>query len=224
MNKPYIVCYMVMSLDGRIDCPMTEHLKGSEDYYPVLESLNCPFRISGRVTAEKEMAKPGRFEAKSAKRIGKTSFKKNADSSNYDVVCDSKGSLLWGKDNETPLLILTSEGVSEEYLDYLDGLGISWIAAGEKRIDLAKAMDILHSSFGAERVAVVGGGNINAAFLNAGLLDEIDIIVGAGVDGRASQVSVFDGLGDETPLHGLLLKEAKALPSGGAFLSYEVLN
>jgi 2,5-diamino-6-(ribosylamino)-4(3H)-pyrimidinone 5'-phosphate reductase len=224
MNKPYIVCYMVMSLDGRIDCPMTEHLKGAVDYYPVLESLNCPFRISGRVTAEKEMAKPGRFEAQSGKRIGKTSFKKNTDSSNYDVICDSKGSLLWGKENETPLLIITSEDASEEYLDYLDGLGISWIAAGEKRIDLVKAMEILCSSFGAERAAVVGGGNINAAFLDAGLLDEIDIIVGAGVDGRASRVSVFDGLGDETPLHGLSLKKARVLPSGGVLLSYEVLN
>ena len=36
MNKPYIICYMMSSVDGRIDCAMTEQLKGVEDYYETL--------------------------------------------------------------------------------------------------------------------------------------------------------------------------------------------
>ena len=28
MNKPYIVCHMMTSVDGRIDCAMTEQLPG----------------------------------------------------------------------------------------------------------------------------------------------------------------------------------------------------
>lgn len=36
MNKPYIICYMMSSVDGRIDCDMTEQLKGVEDYYETL--------------------------------------------------------------------------------------------------------------------------------------------------------------------------------------------
>lgn len=36
MNKPYIICHMMSSADGRIDCAMTEHLKGVEDYYETL--------------------------------------------------------------------------------------------------------------------------------------------------------------------------------------------
>ena len=28
MKKPYIVCHMMTSLDGRIDCAMTEQLPG----------------------------------------------------------------------------------------------------------------------------------------------------------------------------------------------------
>jgi len=28
MNKPYIVCHMMASVDGRIDCAMTEQLPG----------------------------------------------------------------------------------------------------------------------------------------------------------------------------------------------------
>lgn len=30
MKKPYIICHMMTSLDGRIDCAMTSKLKGVE--------------------------------------------------------------------------------------------------------------------------------------------------------------------------------------------------
>lgn len=39
MNKPYIVCYMMTSVDGRIDCDMVGRLAGVEDYYPLLDEL-----------------------------------------------------------------------------------------------------------------------------------------------------------------------------------------
>lgn len=59
MNKPYIICHMMTSVDGRIDCAMTSQLPGVEDYYKTLDALNLPTTVSGRVTAELEMAEPG---------------------------------------------------------------------------------------------------------------------------------------------------------------------
>lgn len=47
MNKPYIVCHMMTSVDGRIDCAMTEHLPGVQEYYDTLDALDAPTRISG---------------------------------------------------------------------------------------------------------------------------------------------------------------------------------
>ena len=76
MNKPYIVCHMMTSVDGRIDCAMTEHLPGVQEYYDTLDALDAPTRISGRVTAELEMALPGKFEAKTAEALGKEAFSK----------------------------------------------------------------------------------------------------------------------------------------------------
>ena len=70
MIKPYIVCHMMTSVDGRIDCAMTEHLPGVQEYYDTLDALDAPTRISGRVTAELEMALPGKFEAKTAEALG----------------------------------------------------------------------------------------------------------------------------------------------------------
>ena len=39
MNRPYIICHMMTSVDGRIDCAMTEHLPGVQEYYDTLDAL-----------------------------------------------------------------------------------------------------------------------------------------------------------------------------------------
>ena len=47
---------------------------GVQEYYDTLDALDAPTRISGRVTAELEMALPGKFEAKTAEALGKEPF------------------------------------------------------------------------------------------------------------------------------------------------------
>ncbi len=49
-------------------------------------------------------------------------------------------------------------------------------------------------------MAVVGGGHINAGFLAAGLLDEVSLLIGAGIDGRGGMAAVFYGLPMERPV------------------------
>ena len=56
MKKPYIICHMMISIDGRIDCAMTSKLRGVDDYYTTLDEIHVPTTVSGRVTAELEMA------------------------------------------------------------------------------------------------------------------------------------------------------------------------
>ncbi|MBQ1873168.1 MAG: hypothetical protein II152_05340 [Succinivibrionaceae bacterium] len=53
--RPFIVCHMMESLDGRIDCAMTEKLEGSEEYYSAIKELEIPTVIFGRVTAAMEV-------------------------------------------------------------------------------------------------------------------------------------------------------------------------
>lgn len=224
MNKPYIVCHMMTSVDGRIDCAMTEHLPGVQEYYDTLDALDAPTRISGRVTAELEMALPGKFEAKTAEALGKEAFSKATDAEGYEIVVDTHGTLLWGEsaEDERPLLILTSEQVSKEYLAYLNGKHISWIACGKEHVDLKRACEILAAEFGVKRAAAVGGGHINAGFLAAGLLDEVSILIGAGIDGRGGMQSVFDGLPMERGVTPLKLTSVQQYGSGAVWLRYNV--
>ena len=224
MKKPYIVCHMMTSVDGRIDCAMTEHLPGVQEYYDTLDSLDAPSRVSGRVTAQLEMSFSGEFHPKNNELLGEEKFSKAANADGYEIVMDTKGTLLWNDDlgSRRPLLIVTSENVNREYLDYLDSRHISWIACGKDKIDLRRVCEILAESFGVKRMAVVGGGHINAAFLAAGLLDEVSILIGAGIDGRGGMAAVFDGLPKDRPVTQLKLKSVSQYESGAVWIRYNV--
>lgn len=110
------------------------------------------------------------------------------------------------------------------YLAYLDGLGISWIACGRDRVALARALEFLSSEFGVKRAAIVGGGRINKDFLEAGLIDEVSILIGPGIDGRTGQNALFDGRADDADPVPVRFKEVKTFPSGAVLLRYEVEN
>lgn len=223
MKKPYIICHMMTSVDGRIDCAMTSQLLGVSDYYSTLNALNTPTTVSGRVTAELEMAEPGVFVAKDNTPLNKESYSKKANAKGYDIVVDTDGKLLWNNASgmEKPYLIITSEQVSKEYLNYLDEQNISWIACGKEKIDLARACETLADTFGVKRMSIVGGPAINTAFLNAGLLDEISILIGAGIDGRMEMPSVFDGRDMNYPLTHLALSDVEKFDSGAVWLRYK---
>ena len=224
MKKPYIVCHMMTSLDGRIDCAMTEQLPGVQEYYQTLEALQAPTTISGRVTAQLEMDLPGEFQTSDPTPVSKEAFSKKADAPGYEVVVDTHGKLLWPGDGEQekPLLILTSEQVPQEYLSYLDGRNISWIVTGKEQIDLARAVEILAAEFGVERMAVVGGSAINTSFLDAGLLDEVSILIGAGIDGRDGMPAVFDGLPKAHSVIPLRLTDVQKFDSGAVWIKYRI--
>lgn len=222
MNRPYIICHMMSSVDGRIDCAMTEKLPGVEEYYSTLGELNAATTLSGKTTAKLELAESGEFKPSSAEKLCKEAFSKKADARGYEVITDTKGTLLWQDEAEKPRVVITSEQVSKDYIDYLDGKNISWIACGKSGIDLAHACEILFDEFGVRRMAIVGGGRINAGFLDAGLLDEVSLVIGAGIDGRAGQPAVFDGLPADKDVYRLKLKGVKTYESGAVWIRYMV--
>ncbi len=197
MKRPYIICHMMTSVDGRIDCAMTAQLPGVDDYYQTLRELAVPTTVSGRVTAELEMAEPGSFHAKNDAIYGETGFSKKADAKGYEIVVDTRGKLLWpdATGMSKPYLIITSEQVSKEYLDYLDGQNISWIVCGKERIDLVKACEILATEFGVERM---------------------------GIDGTGGMPAVFDGRAMTHGVTGLKLMDVKRFASDAVWIRYRI--
>ena len=222
--KPYIICHMMTSLDGRIDCDMVGKLQGVDEYYESLQTLGVCATLSGRVTAELELALKGKFEPKNGDKFGKTGFSKKSSRKNYEVVTDTKGVLLWDDDAKYDKhhIIVLSEEVSKEYLDYLDGKNISWIVCGAQKINIDKACEILADEFDVKRLAVVGGPIINSAFLSAGLIDEVSILIGLGIDGRTGFPAIFDDFPKENEPVLLELKSALTYKNGAVWLRYSV--
>ena len=198
--KPYTICHMIASLDGRIDCDMTEQIEGGNEYYEAMEALNCPSMLMGRVTMQMHYALAEPFVAADTSPIGKEAFHIARKTAAYCVGIDTHGTLQWGENefDGQALLIITDEECPKAYHDRLTAQGISWIATGRKGIDLARAMEILYHEFDVERLAITGGGHINGAFLEAELLNEVSFMVAPGIDGRAGMVAAFDGIADKS--------------------------
>jgi len=80
----------------------------------------------------------------------------------------------------------------------LRSAGISYIVAGQHTVDLAQAVEHLAQHFGIRTLLLEGGGHINGAFLEAGLIDELSLLIAPGIDGRNHIPAVFVGLCGET--------------------------
>lgn len=197
--KPYIICHMMSSVDGRIDCAMTAEIDKTDAYYQALDQLHFDAVLEGRVSRQMHYALPKPFKAPDTTPIAKESWHIAHKAGHYDIAVDTHGSLTWPAEASADnLLVITDEQCPRAYHDYLTANGISWIACGKKGIDLRHAVVILADKFGVKRLGIVGGGHINGAFLKPGLLDEVSVMIGGGIDGRAGMPAVFDGIRDHS--------------------------
>ena len=199
--RPYIICHMMSLLDGRIDCDVTEKIETGDEYYDALNQLDCSSTLMGRVTMQMHYASADPFKAHNNQAIGEECFNVAIQTKGYIIAVDTIGKLKWPHNqfDGMPLLVITSEDCPKEYLDTLTKQYISWIAVGNDSINLKRAMEILRTEFGVERLSVTGGGNINAAFLKEGLLDEVSMMWSPGIDGRKGMTTAFDGLPQDFP-------------------------
>ena len=200
-------------LDGRIDCDVTEQIESGNEYYDALNQLNCPSTLMGRVTMQMHYALPEPFIAKDKTPIGNERHHVAIATKGYLVAIDTMGKLSWPQNqfDGMPLLVITSEDCLKAYHDTLTKQHISWVATGKDGIDLPRAMEILHKEFNVERLSVTGGGNINAAFLKEGLLDEVSMMWCPGIDGRKGMAAAFDGLDADFPPTKLKLASVEKL-------------
>lgn len=193
--NPYIICHMMSSVDGRIDCAMTAEIEKTDVYYQALDRLHFDAVLEGRVSRQMHYALSEPFKAKEMTPIGEEKYYMAHSADHYDIAVDTHGTLMWPEDaSNNNLLVITDEQCPREYHNYLTENGISWIACGRKGIDLGRAVELLGDVFGIRRLGIVGGGHINGAFLQAGLLDEVSIMIGGGIDGRSGMAAVFDGI------------------------------
>ena len=222
MKRPYVICHMMASIDGRINCDMTEQVGGNE-YYEALEMLCIDTTIEGKTTALNHYAEKELFVPRDSTLVGKEEFYRSHDSRKWEAVVDTRGTLRWPEDDTPDRICILSQQASHEYLDYLRERGISYIASGSEKIDLSRALTILQCEFGSERIGVVGGGHINGSFLREELLDEVSMLYGAAIDGREGFCAAFDGIeATHTRPYMLRLKSVRQMDNDSVWIRYSI--
>jgi 2,5-diamino-6-hydroxy-4-(5-phosphoribosylamino)pyrimidine 1'-reductase len=110
-------------------------------------------------------------------------------------------------------------GISEAERVSLQARGVEIFPIGGGRVDLMAAMATL-SNLGIKRVLVEGGGTLNFALLQLGLVDEVQVFVAPLMFGGATAPTLADGGGGL----GLRLRrcDVEAWEDGGVLLRYIV--
>src|SRR6202012_848218 len=103
-----------------------------------------------------------------------------------------------------------SRAVSDAHLAGLRGEGVSYIFAGETELDLGLVLEILNRELGVKRLLLEAGGGATGAFLRAGLVDEISLVVCPAVDGAKGAPATFDSseavAGPSAPVEAMTLE------------------
>jgi riboflavin biosynthesis pyrimidine reductase len=76
--------------------------------------------------------------------------------------------------------------------DPLQNSKVSYIFAGKEDLDFKVALEQLYELFGIKTLMLEGGGRINGSLLNAGLIDELSLLVLPLADGTAGTPTAFE--------------------------------
>jgi riboflavin biosynthesis pyrimidine reductase len=229
MKKPHIICLMASSVDGRT-LPNRWRPKGAAGnlFERLHDDLAGDAWLVGRVTGQ-EFAK-GKPYPMSKEAFPRQPWFARRDAKAYGVVLDAHGKIGWGRSDigGDPIVVVLSEKVSDAHLAGLRSEGVSYIFAGSSDRDLPLVLDVLDRELGVKRLLLEGGGGANGAFLRAGLVDELHLILCPAVDGAKGAPCVFDSADAEAdcraPLVSMTLENSQALEGGAVLLQYRLQN
>ncbi len=233
INRPFVVCHMLASLDGKIDgdffsvkesCPALAEYSNLRGFY------GCQATLYGTTTMIGSYA-DGVLKEREASdtEYSREDYIALTEEKDYIVSIDTKGILKWsanyiakkGRPKAHVIEVLT-EAVSDDYLAYLRGFNISYVFAGKEQLDCGLLLKKLKQKFFIERLMIAGGGRINWSFLQQGLMDELSVIIAPVADGSSTAASIFEKsefFPGGTAI-AFELKEVKQIEGGGLWLRY----
>ena len=238
MNRPYIFCHMMTSVDGRIMGSYMDTPEGNaagDVFYNIAFGSDPYYKhqgwLSGRVTTDDNFTfykQPVLDE--NAPPVQEGDFVAMPEAPMYYVSVDLSGKLGWESNTLTygdttahVLEVLTAKA-SNAYKAFLRKLRISYIIAGEDSLDYALAMEKVKTLFGIETLMLGGGGVLNWSFMQAGMCDELSVVITAAADGSSENPALFEtrsGMAVDTPIS-FALKSADIKNGGSVWLRYTV--
>ncbi|MCC5091205.1 dihydrofolate reductase family protein [Xanthomonas campestris] len=229
--RPRIICHMISSIDGRLlvqrwtpPAPGVAPDIVTSVYEDTASQLGAQGFIVGRATMaefkgvrQDAPSTGGQAQTRLQPFVGRPRGRQLA------IVADPGGKLRYESDDAegAHVVALLSEEVSEDYLQELRRLGVSYLFGS-----LAHALEQIRAMFEVSVLLLEGGGAINGSFLKECLIDEVSLLIYPGIDGLAGTPCIFDyrGGADEHPAAGrcLVHTQTRTLTAGVVWLRYEV--
>lgn len=227
--KPYVICHMCTTVDGRILTGRWPRLPGRKGAASLFESTADSFGIGAWLVGTntmREFAGRGLKLKPAGRRIERSDHVADRRARRFAIGADAKGKLRFAKaDVEGDHVVLLVSGkVSQAYLAHLREAGVSYLFCGDDRVDLKVALDKLRRVLGIRRLMLEGGGTFNGAMLRDGLVDGISQIVVPVADGGRGIATVFDIPGEppRKAAAALRLTSFRKLPGGAMWLRWQV--
>jgi len=221
--KPTVICHMTASVDGRtLPSRWSPKTNSASDLYErIHERLAGDGWLVGRVTGA-DFSKRGAYDAPAPAPIPRENWIAEQGAAQYAVIIDAHGKIAWGRSDigGDPIVVALSRAVSDQHLAGLRADNVSYVFAGERDVDLKEALDVLNRELGVRRILLEGGGHINGAFLKAGLIDELSLIIQPAVDGKPGAPALFETGDLGAAVQDMTLLEFEPQPGGQAWLRY----
>ena len=225
--KPYVICHMMSSVDGHAltDGWTRPFKKNAGDLYEKLaKKFEFDGWICGRVTMQ-EIAHGKDYERGLAKTpVPRTHYFAQRDADCYAISIDPHGKVAWTSNEalDSHVVSVVTEAVSDDYLAYLKSINVSYIFGGKTEIDLVKVIATLANELATKRLIVEGGPTVSGSFVNAGLVDEISVLILPLIDGRGDHPASFEVSKDTwTKPTYLTLNSAEIQEGGSVWLRYK---
>jgi len=229
--KPYVLCHMVSSVDGRIwgsrwrpKANVVANL-----FEKLHDQLGGGSWLCGRVTAQEFARGKGLVYPPTDQLFPRASWFARRDVKAWGIFLDAHGKAVWHRSDigGDAILVILTEAVPDSHLAGLRADGVSYIFAGKTDIDLAAALETLNRELEIEQLMLEGGGGANGALLRAGLVDEVSLVITAAIDGSSGAPTVFNS-GDTdrgpAPIEKMTLISHEVLDNGAIWLRYRLTN
>lgn len=202
MERAKVIIHMYESIDGKIDGDWDglPGDKASGDYYDDILFKISNTNANGSNTIVMYAA-PGKVDLSKYSAAGidyQDWVPTGITSATWDVSFDRRGRAGWEKNyfdyagKQSRAIEVVTKLADKRYLAFLRSMQIPYLVCGEDEIDFAQALVKLRQFFGIQKVALGGGALINGAFLRAGLVDEISLVMAPYISGDATKKGTFD--------------------------------
>ena len=203
MNRPYVICHMLTSVDGKIDgeyMSVPECAEAFAEYSNLRKVFDCSATLYGTTTMLGGYSNGFAENIPHCEnKIPREDYQAPNDVKNYIISVDPKGILGFDtgyieKKNrpKAHVVEVLLETVSEDYLSYLQNNGVSYIFAGKDSLNCCLMLEKLHNLFGIKRLLAAGGGLMNWSLVQEDLVNELSIVIAPAADGNSEAASIFE--------------------------------